>query len=127
MLTLAYLLQTSLPWRGASLRVKMVVRSRDAAQPARANLERIVRGLRSGAEAEVIVGEGRRFVDILRVSSAGADMVILGMAEPSGDFRAYYERMRAAVEGMPTTAFVLAAEDLPFKEILFKPDSGAGA
>jgi len=122
MLTLAYLLQTSLPWSGARIRVKMVRPNEDAAQSARPNLEAIARGLRSGAEVEVLVNDtGRQFVEILKESSADADMIFLGMREPGEDYVAYYERLRYAAEGMPTTAFVLASEDLPFAEIVLKP------
>ncbi len=122
MLTLAYLLQTSVAWRGASVRVKMVVPTREAASRAQPNLQAIVRSLRSGATADVLESDGRPFVDIMRESSAGADLILLGMREPDDGFRAYYERMRDAVDGMPTAAFVLAAEDMPFGDIVVKPE-----
>jgi amino acid transporter len=122
MLTLAYLLQTSVQWRGADVRVKMVLPTDEAARSARPNLESIVDSLRSGARAEVVVSNGRPFVDIMRESSARADLVFLGMREPDDGFGAYYERMGAAVEGMPTAALVLAAEDLPFAEIVLRPE-----
>ena len=122
MLTLAYLLQTSIPWRGARIRVKMVRPTEEAARSARPNLESVASGLRTGAEVEVLANEeGRKFVDILRESSADADLIFLGMREPGEGYVAYYERLRHAAEGMPTTAFVLASEDLPFAEIVLKP------
>ena len=118
MLTLAYLLQTSVDWRGADVRVKMVVPTPEAAAGARPNLEAIVRSMRSGATAEVLVSDGRPFVDIMKDSSRGADFILMGMREPDDEFKMYYERMRDMVEGMPTAAFVLAAEDMPFGEIV---------
>ncbi len=118
MLTLAYLLQTSVDWRGAEVRVKMVVPTPEAAAGARPNLEAIVRSMRSGATAEVLVSDGRPFVDIMRDSSRGADFILMGMREPDEQFQMHYERMRDTVEGMPTAAFVLAAEDMPFGEIV---------
>jgi solute carrier family 12 sodium/potassium/chloride transporter 2 len=121
MLTLAYLLQTSVEWRGADVRVKMVVPTPEAASGARPNLEGIVRSLRSGATAEVLVADGRPFVEIMKDSSRDADVILLGMREPDDEFLAYYERMRDMVEGMPTVAFVLAAEDMPFGDIVVKP------
>ncbi len=114
MLTLAYLLQTSVDWRGADVRVKMVVPTPEAAAGARPNLEAIVGGMRSGASTEVLVSDGRPFVEIMKESSQDADIIFLGMREPADDFQPYYERMRDAVEDMPTAAFVLAAEDMPF-------------
>jgi hypothetical protein len=118
MLTLAYLLQTSVDWRGAEVCVKMVVPTPEAAAGARPNLEAIVGSMRSGATAEVLVSDGRPFVDIMRESSSGADFILMGMREPDDGFLQAYERMRDAVEGMPTAAFVLAAEDMPFGEIV---------
>ena len=123
MLTLAYLLQTSVDWRGADVRVKMVVPTPEAAAGARPNLEAIVRSMRSGATAEVLVSDGRPFVDIMRDSSRGADFILMGMREPDEQFKMYYERMRDMVEGMPTAAFVLAAEDMPFGEIVVNLES----
>ncbi|MCL7960533.1 MAG: Na-K-Cl cotransporter [marine benthic group bacterium] len=122
MLTLAYLLQTSVAWRGADLRVKMVVPTPEAAAGAQPNLEAIVGSMRSGATAEVLVSDGRPFVEIMKESSRGVDFILLGMREPDDGFQAYYERMRDAVEGMPTAAFVLAAEDMPFGEIVVNPE-----
>ena len=118
MLTLAYLLQTSVDWRGADVRVKMVVPTPEAAAGARPNLEAIVRSMRSRVTAEVQVSDGRPFVDIMNDSSRDADIIMMGMREPDADFQSYYERMRDMVEGMPTTAFVLAAEDMPFGDIV---------
>jgi hypothetical protein len=54
----------------------------------------------------------------MKDSSRGADFILMGMREPDEGFQAAYERMRDAVEGMPTAAFVLAAEDMPFGEIV---------
>jgi amino acid transporter len=126
MLTLAYLLRTSIPWRGAEIRVKMVLPTVEAARAARPNLESVVRGLRSGVGVDLIVNEtGRRFVEILRESSADADLIFLGMREPGEGYVPYYERLRDAAEGMPTTCFVLASEDLPFQEIVLKPQEEA--
>jgi hypothetical protein len=123
MLTLAYLLQTSVDWRGAEVRVKMLVPTEEAAAGARPNLESIVRSLRCGATAEVLVSDGRPFVEIMKDSSREADFILLGMREPDEGFLTYYERMRDAVEGIPTSAFVLAAEDLPFGEIVVNPQA----
>ena len=118
MLTLAYLLQTSVPWRGAEVHIKMLVSSPEAAAGALPNLQAIVRTMRSGARAEVLVSDGRPFVEIMRESSRDADLIFLGMRDPDDEFLAYYQRMRAAVKDMPTAAFVLAAEDMPFGEIV---------
>ena len=118
MMTLAYLMKTSLSWRGAEVRLKIVVPSAAGAEDAEANLRAIAARLRTGAVPEVIVADGRPFNDILKESSEGADLIFLGMKEPEGDYARYYEGLRARTAGLPTTAFVLAAERLEFEEIL---------
>jgi solute carrier family 12 sodium/potassium/chloride transporter 2 len=118
MMILAYLLRTSTAWRGAEVHVKLVVPSEAAAARARENLERVVGGLRLGTQTQVIVADGRPFPEILRSSSAGADLLFLGMAEPAERFAEYYERLHAMTERLPTTAFVLAAEEVQFARVL---------
>jgi amino acid transporter len=126
MLILAYLVQSSLDWRGARVRLNMVVPTDVAARAVRANVEPMIARTRTGAEAHVLVGSGRRFPDILRETSAGADLVLLGMAEPGDDFAAYYAELQRRAEGMPTTVFILAAEDLAFGEVLLEKEPGDG-
>ena len=101
MLTLSYLLQTSVDWRGADVRVKMVVPTPEAAAGARPNLQAYS----------------------IFIAFFCANFIMLGMREPDDGFQAYYERMRDAVEGMPTAAFVLAAEDMPFGDIVVSPET----
>jgi len=120
MMTLAYLLKTSLRWRDAELRVKIAVPDESAAQDAEANLSRLMAGFRTGAITEVLVLRGRPFETVLRESSQGADLVLMGMRNPdeTEDYASYYWQLNERTEGLPTTAFVLAAEELEFGEIL---------
>ena len=120
MMILSYLLRTSLEWRRARVCVKLMVPDEAGAAAAETNLRRIIEGLRIGAEAEVLVGSRERFPEVLRTASSDADLVFLGLANPSQvpDFTAYYERLQDTAAGLPTTAFVLAAEDLDFAEVL---------
>ncbi len=120
MMLLGYLLRTSRAWRSAELHVKLVVGDQRAADSARANLEAIVRSLRIGARTEVLVGSRSEFPEILRRSSADADLVLLGLAPPGAvdDFPGYYGRLQEITAGLPTTAFVLASEELDFAEVL---------
>ena len=69
----------------------------------------------------MIVADGRPFDEILRAASADADLVFLGMAAPDsvdGDFEAYYARLRERTAGLPSTVFVLAAEEIAFGQVL---------
>ena len=118
MMILAYLLRTSTAWMEARVVVKLVVPDEEAAEAARTNLKTIITDLRLGAEAQVLVANGRPFPEILRESSRDADLVFLGMAEPGEDFVTYYEHMQELAADLPTTAFVLAAEDVEFAEVL---------
>ena len=118
MLILSYLLQTSIPWRGAVVRIKMVVPDENAAPAAKENLESIIEQSRTGAIPQVIVADGRPFEQILSESSRVADLVLLGMAEPGTDFRKYYDSTMTRTSGLPTTLFVLASEELAFRDVL---------
>ncbi len=118
MMLLAYLLRTHVGWRGAEVRLKLVVPDEIAADSARKNLRELVRGLRIGAHPEVLVAAGRPFDQILRASSADADLVFMGLAQPGDGFPAYIASLQERTHGLPTTAFVLAAEDVAFGEVL---------
>jgi len=120
MLILSYLLQTSLEWRGAVVRIKMVVPNENAVPAAKKNLGAIIRQSRTGGVPEIIVADGRPFDQILHESSRPADLVLLGFAEPGEGFTAYYDDIMDRTAGLPTTLFVLAAEDLAFKEVLLE-------
>ncbi len=117
---MAYLLQTSLRWQDAQVVLKMMVETEAAAADVRSNIEPIVQRMRTGAELEVIVSEGRSFEQVVHTSSRDADLIFLGMAAPdeTNDFTAYYETLRAKTEPLPTTVFFLAAEPMAFEDML---------
>ena len=126
MMILAYLLQTSLSWRDAKVRLRMVVPTELAARDAHTNLTAIVEKIRTGAIPDVVVANGRSFDSILRESSKDADLIFLGMAEPKDNFVEYYKQLRARTEGLPTTVFVLAAEEIAFREVLIQHEEKPG-
>ncbi|NNF12918.1 MAG: amino acid permease [Gemmatimonadetes bacterium] len=120
MMLMGYLLRTSIPWRRATLTIKLMVPDQRAAEAARANLQTMIQGLRIGAEAKVLIGEQSSFPEVLRRSSAHADLVLMGLAMPGSvdDYEGYYQHLQEMTAGLPTTAFVLASEDLDFAEVL---------
>jgi amino acid transporter len=126
MLTFAYLLRTSVAWRQAEVRLKLVVPHPSAAEAARENLETMASRLRVGARPEVLVADERPFSATLRYSSAGADLIFLGIARPGAGFRRSYATLHEWTEGMPTTAFVLAGEGLEFSKLLLEGTGGNG-
>lgn len=123
MLTLAYLLRTSARWRGAEVRLKLVVADAVAADAARANLQRMVGRLRVGASQEVLVAQGP-FSQTLHRSSAGADLIFLGIARPGAGFQQSYEALQEWTTGLPTTVLVLAGEGLEFSRLLLEGSQG---
>jgi amino acid transporter len=118
MLILSWLLGSSLEWRGASVTIKMVVTTAQASEGALSNLEEILSAARTGAQMEVLVSEGRSFWEVLRESSATADLVFLGMATPGEDFSEYYPQLLGRTAGLPSTVFVLAGEDIEFGDVM---------
>jgi len=121
LMILGYLLRTSFAWQNADVRLKMVVPTAAAAEDARHNLASVLERTRTGLIAEVIVGEGRPFHEIQAESSRGADLVLMGIAEPRDDgFARYYTELRERTARLPCTVFVLAAEKVAFREVLFR-------
>jgi amino acid transporter len=123
MMTLAYLLTISHSWREATININVVVQDDAAVAPATRNLEQVVNSSRIGAATNVIVAGDRPFVEILRHGSCDADMVFLGMRRPRenenpSDYAQYYEKLQSYAVGMPTVAFILAAQDIVFADIL---------
>ncbi|SMO44597.1 amino acid permease [Gracilimonas mengyeensis] len=123
MMILAYLLQSSRNWYDAEVHLKMVVENEMAGKEAQKNIERIVEKIRTGAEPEIIVSNGRPFNDILHESSKDADLVLMGMAEPDENFSEYYAGLQQRLKGLPTTIMVLAAEEISFGEVLMQQDN----
>ncbi|MDA0267475.1 MAG: amino acid permease [Cyanobacteria bacterium] len=122
MLILAYLLRTSMDWRGSEICLKLVVPDPAAATAAEENLDRLTESLRIGASSQIIVADGRPFNEILRISSQMADLVFLGLAAPKSAeaFGTYYEELQKQSSPLPSTIFVMASEDLAFAEVLKK-------
>ncbi len=120
MIILAFLLQKSLRWKNAEINIKMLMRSEKAAEGARENLNQIVKDMRLKVNEKVIYEPKAQFYNILQRSSAGADLVLLGMAAPKDQesFQEYYRNLQAHTEKLPTTLFVLAAPETAFKEVL---------
>jgi amino acid transporter len=120
MILLAFLLQKSINWKNAEINIKILMRSENAAQGARKNLKQLVAGMRMHAHEEVVVNEKTPFYEILKESSSGADLIMLGMAEPEDEavFQQYYNKLQQQTVGLTTTLFVLAAQETAFKEVL---------
>lgn len=117
MLLLADLLRSDLRWREANIYIKLVVDHQSAVLPARDSLNRLLTQSRINATPQIIVADGRSFDRILRETSRNADIIFLGMATPDKHFPQHYERLLRKVDGLPSTAFVLAAPNSSFLEM----------
>jgi len=117
MLLLADLLRSDLRWREANIYIKLVVHHQSAVLPARDNLNRLLAQSRISAIPQIIVADGRSFDQILQETSRNADITFLGMATPDKNFPQHYEALQRKVDGLPSTAFVLAAPNSSFLDI----------
>ena len=117
MLLLADLLRSDLHWREANICIKLVVHHQNAVLSARDNLNRLLTQSRISAIPQIIVADGRSFDRILRETSRNADITFLGMATPDKHFPQHYEQLQRKVDGLPSTAFVLAAPNSSFLEM----------
>lgn len=121
LMILGYLLKTSLTWHQADVRLKMVVPTEAAAVDARRNLTQMLEQTRTGLKPTVLVSHDRPALDVLHDSSKGADLILMGIAAPDqGDFAAYFEQLRERTADLPCTVFVLASQDIAFREVLFR-------
>lgn len=46
----------------------------------------------------------------------------IGMATPEENFTQYYQNLQELTKNLPTTAFVLAGQDISFGDVLLKPE-----
>ncbi|NND71793.1 MAG: Na-K-Cl cotransporter [Rhodothermales bacterium] len=118
---LAHLLQTSIPWNSSQVRLRMIVPNQQAEQGAYENLSQIVSRIRTNFTPEIIVSNGRTFPEILQQYSSAADLVMLGMATPTENFGEYFGKLRDQTSSLPSTIFVLAAEEISFGDVLIEP------
>lgn len=123
MMILVYMLQNSLTWKGAEIHLKIVVDSEQAIDEIESNMRSIIDQIRFEAEVDVIPSNGASFPEIFRKGSAGADMILLGMATPDENFTTYYESMLELTKDMPTSVFVLAGQEISFGEVLIPQET----
>jgi len=123
MLTLAYMLQNSSYWVGATVTLKSLVESEDQRQGILANLKEFVQEGRIDVGIEVFVkGSEEESIAAIRKYSIEADLVFIGMRPPkveetAHDYSDYYESLIEHTERFPLLIVTLAGEDIKFKEI----------
>lgn len=122
MLALAHMLQTSVEWRDATIRLRTLVPSREKQRDALSRLTSFLVEARIQAEAEVLVCDIEDLFSSIRETSREADLVFVGLRPPSDgespeDFSRYYADLLDKTRGFPPTALVLAAENISFTRI----------
>jgi len=87
----------------------------------------------AGTLAIVTLATAITFLTALSISEIATDQRVrvggaYGVAAPDtvDDFSGYYAGLQRRVEGLPTTLFVLAAEDLAFGEVLIQRETMTG-
>ena len=123
LMILSYLLKTSRSWYGAKVTLKILVDNHKAEADVRRNLSLVIKKLRTGAKLEVIVSNKRSFFEILKESSAKADLIFMGLARPDSNFESYYANLQEQLSDLPTTILVMAAEEISFGEVLMQQDT----
>ena len=122
-LTLAYQIQKSPIWKESKLIIKSIVETEDDQESARLRLEKFIEEQRIPATAEILIRRIPNIFDIIRQSSADAGLVFLGMRPPAPEetteeYAQYYGNLIEATNQMPPLAFVLAAENIEFRQII---------
>lgn len=113
MLILAYLLRTSAGKRlglDHPIQLKTVVSDPDRTEEVRRRLEESLKELRVTAETQVIVNTGGDPIpEVLARESAGAALVIVGMAKPEeATVKSYLPGLRTIAGGLGTTLMVMS-------------------
>jgi hypothetical protein len=122
MMIIAYLMNNSLDWRQAKIRIKMVV-DPSAVEKTELNIANLLEEIRIVAEPHIIPSDQRSFDEILNQSSADADLVFMGLAAPDENFTTYFEQVQDRIKDLPTTVLALAAQEVSFGEVLIQKDS----
>jgi hypothetical protein len=118
MLILGYLTQTSLMWKSSEVHLRMVVKDEIAKQEAFQNLKGIIEKTRTNFIPHVITSDQRKFSEQVLEHSRDADLVLLGIRKPDDSFLSYWDELLTNTNDLPATVFVLAAEEIAFKDVL---------
>ena len=124
MLTMAYMITTNSSRKKTKIHLKTFIGHEDEREKTVRSLEYLLENARIDIVPEIIVMDPalNRFEKI-QEKSKKADLVFIGMKspeieKPDEEYVDYYVELLRKTENFPTTAIVLASEDIPFREIL---------
>ena len=118
MMILGYLMHNSPYWQNIKITIKMVVATDEAALIAQNNLTSMLTNMRVNFNTEVLVLKGEVFWDILKRESSDSDLVMLGLKVPDENFGDYFEKLKEDTKDLNKKIFVLASQDIEFKDVL---------
>ncbi len=118
MILLAYQMKKSFNWNQAELVLNVVTKDEEAGKEAGKNLEELTKTMRIPATSHIFTSGKQPFYELLREKSADADLVFLGLATPGENYDEYLGGFLDKTDGLPTTVFVLAGEEMAFEEVL---------
>lgn len=107
MLMLAHIISLNEQWRNASINIRSIVMKEYNNLDLKDKLKNIFEEMRISANIELYDTERNTVTELIYNNSKGADLVIMGLAEPiEGNEKSYIERLNLLSEGMPTILFV---------------------
>ncbi|MGB5660585.1 MAG: hypothetical protein WBO54_13975 [Thermoanaerobaculia bacterium] len=117
MLMLAYLLSLNPEWSDARIVIRSISRSEDEMKLQKEGLQSLLQEVRIQADTEIITKPPNESIaEIIRRSSAKADLVFLGLQDSLvGAETAYAKRMENLTDGLNTTVFVRNAGEFAGK------------
>lgn len=118
MMILGYLMYNSPYWNNIKINIKMVVSTHEAAVNTQKNLTEMFSKMRVDFKTKVIVSNGDSFWNILKTESSDSDLVMLGLKTPDEDFSNYFEKLKENTKELKQKIFVLASQDIEFKDVL---------
>jgi len=118
MMILGYLMYNSPYWNNIKINIKMVVSTHEAAVNTQKNLTEMFSKMRVDFKTKVIVSNGDSFWNILKTESSDSDLVMLGLKTPDEDFSNYFEKLKENTKELKKKIFVLASQDIEFKDVL---------
>ncbi len=121
MLLLAFLITADRRWRQARVTVMTVVNEPRTCAETEASLRRILAAARLHGHARVIPREGRDISEIMKATSADADLAIVGFRVPGegSSVTPFFARMNAMLDSLPTTILVHSARSFEGEPVLF--------
>jgi hypothetical protein len=122
MLLIAYLMSSSGKWSRAKIRVNIIVNSAEVAAKSAVGLAHILSDSRVPADKNIIVkkSDTQSVADIMAETSAGADLVIMGLREPfADDGNNYIAHVNTFIERIGTVLMVRASTRFDGAGVLF--------